>query len=194
MVDHKAGKYFLDWISRHGETADLNEVSEAFAQTCHLAEEDWKNLKSDQARSEVAVAVLDAHIFHDNAHGHSTTVLMAIRNHLLGAATGRPDGLKLPQGMPGAREPINDLYAKVVFTMLWDKHPEERKPLVEKGMKLFDLKDSQVRDIPANTRKLIKNDPHTSRLRALAHEKYRMTGSATLDDYLPPPRPKKSSP
>ena len=185
MSTDRAGRYLRELIAREGQQMGPAEAEHALAETVQLAELDWAACRNNaSAKAAVCVAVVDAHILRDHAHGLPLTPLKAVRDFLVGAATGRPGGLELPPGVPGARASVDDLYAKVVFSMLWEKYPESRQTLARDAARLFGKTQAQVKNMPANMRSTVRDDPHASRLRQHAEEEHRRTGSRSIGDYV----------
>jgi len=188
MPCNAAGKYIKDWLVKYGgsDITQPGQFDEALKTTSELAETDWGKTLTDNHKLAVCVAVLDAHIARDNAYGLPITPLRELREMVLNGSSGRPSPMNIPSKPPGKRAPVNKLWVRVCYTMLWEKTPDERAYNKIAAMKELGMTAKELSSLHSNIKTAVmRGDLDVGRLMRLADDQFDSHGWMKLTDYLP---------
>ncbi len=104
----------------------------------------------------------------------------------LNGSLGRPIPMNIPQKPPGKREPVDKLWVRVCYTMLWENAPTDREPNKTVAMRVLGMTANEISNVPSNIKRNVQTGlPDVSRLMNFAQEQFKNLRSSKLTDYIP---------
>lgn len=179
----KAGTYVTLWANRKLKDATPDDADWMLCEVNRMADEEWGNATEGVPQLELAAAVTAACAMRAVVHGQDSTVQRAVAKTFQGLASGRSAGITIPSVPSRERPSMDDLWARVIYTILWEENPDKRRTLDLEATRYFDEPIRKLRFIRANTKTSANSNKGVAGMFAGARSQMRPDGRTRIKDY-----------